>query len=490
MRTIKKILGFVLCCCSVMCYSQTDTIYNRYKHYYYTTWYDSCYAAGKDSDYADFLEPNNPCVGNYVSSAVIQGVYHHTNTPLEIIGVVGGLIKTEFTDTTRVPEYFMVFDDVDGEWVLVDSARWDTAEIKYMALETQNVFLEHRRDTIDGVVYLVDYHDTVRETKYMKICEAYFKSPITVNDSFLLGATSFNNVRPDDGEPGYDCADYIHEPTEYPTNFFSYCVRYSPIWTYHADYGGWGKGLNMDYNGYYYVMFPIIKVLDTFEIMGSSYDETQGTVEGSGQYIEHSTVVLTAIPNEGYKFTMWNDSVTTNPRTIIASQDTAFTAYFAPLEQYTVSVESNDPLQGTVSGGGTYYENTSVEIVAQPNEGYKFTMWNDSVTDNPRTIVVSQDTLFTAYFDTIGDSTISIVEAEMIENLFTLSPNPTAKDLQIHLNRSGNYTMVIYTSAGVEIKKQPISEPTTINCTELTPGTYIIKIYNDECAGVKSFVKQ
>ena len=488
---MKKILGFVLCCCSIMCYSQTDTIYNRYKHYYYTSWYDSCYAAGAHCNYADFLEPNNPCIGNYAPSAFIQGVYHHTNTPLEILGVVGGVIKTEFTDSTRVPEYFMVFDDIsNGEWTLIDSARWDTAEIKYMALETQSVSLEHRLDTIDGVVYLVDYYDTVRETKYMKICEAYFKSPITVNDSFLLGATSFNNVRPGDGEPGYDCADYIHEPTEYPTNFFSYCVRYSPIWTYHADYGGWGKGLNMDYNGYYYVMFPIIKVLDTFEIMGSSYDETQGTVEGSGEYIKNSRVALTAIPNEGYKFVMWNDSVTDNPRVFYAEQDTAFTAYFAPVEQYVVSVESSDLLQGTVSGGGTYYENTSVEIVAQPNEGYKFTMWNDSVTDNPRTIVVCQDTLFTAYFDTIGDSTISIVEAEMIENLFTLSPNPTAKDLQIHLNRSGNYTMEIYTSAGVEIKKQPISEPTTINCTELTPGIYIIKIYNDECVGVKSFVKQ
>jgi len=128
-----------------------------------------------------------------------------------------------------------------------------------------------------------------------------------------------------------------------------------------------------------------------------------------------------------------------------------------------------------------------VEISAEPtSELYRFVHWNDSITDNPRIIVLTQDTLFTAYFDT----DVSITEAEIIENLFTLSPNPTAKDLQIHLNRSGNYTMVIYTSAGVEIKKQPISEPTTINCTELTPGTYIIKIYNDECAGVKSFVKQ
>lgn len=468
-------------------YCQTDTIYNRYKHYYYTTWYDSCYAAGKDSDYADFLEPNNPCVGNYVSSAVIQGVYHHTNTPLEIIGVVGGLIKTEFTDTTRVPEYFMVFDDVDGEWVLVDSARWDTAEIKYMALETQNVFLEHRRDTIDGVVYLVDYHDTVRETKYMKICEAYFKEPITVSDSFLLGGSSFNNVRPPSGKPAYDCAGWVHEPTEYPSNFFSYCVRYSPIWLFHADYGGWSRGRGMDYNGYYYVMFPIIRMLDTFQIIGTSHNESQGTVEGSGEYIKNSRVELTAIAAEGYKFVMWNDSVTDNPRVFYASQDTTFTAYFAPLEQYTLRVVSNNPIYGTVTGGGVYNETTPVEISAEPtSELYRFVHWNDSVTDNPRIIVLTQDTLFTAYFDT----DVSITEAEIIENLFTLSPNPTAKDLQIHLNRSGNYTMVIYTSAGVEIKKQPISEPTTINCTELTPGTYIIKIYNDECAGVKSFVKQ
>ena len=487
MNKTKILLSVVLCFYSIMVYCQTDTIYNRYKHYYYTTWYDSCYATGAGCDYLGDLFPGNPCVGTYASSNYIQGVYHHTNTPLEIIGVVGGLIKTEFTDTTRVPEYFMVFDDVDGEWVLVDSARWDTAEIKYMALETQNVFLEHRRDTIDGVVYLVDYHDTVRETKYMKICEAYFKEPITVSDSFLLGGSSFNNVRPPSGKPAYDCAGWVHEPTEYPSNFFSYCVRYSPIWLFHADYGGWSRGRGMDYNGYYYVMFPIIRMLDTFQIIGTSHNESQGTVEGSGEYIKNSRVELTAIAAEGYKFVMWNDSVTDNPRVFYASQDTTFTAYFAPLEQYTLRVVSNNPIYGTVTGGGVYNETTPVEISAEPtSELYRFVHWNDSVTDNPRIIVLTQDTLFTAYFDT----DVSITEAEIIENLFTLSPNPTAKDLQIHLNRSGNYTMVIYTSAGVEIKKQPISEPTTINCTELTPGTYIIKIYNDECAGVKSFVKQ
>ena len=177
-------------------YSQTDTIYNRYKHYYYTSWYDSCYAAGVDCSYADDLEPGNPCIGNYVSNTAMWGVYHYTATPLQILGVAGAVIKTEFTDTTRLPEYFMVFDDVNGEWTLIDSARWDTATIKYMALETQVSTIAYRYDTIDGIIRVVDYYDTIRETKYAKICETYFKSPITVNDSFLLSATSFNNVRP------------------------------------------------------------------------------------------------------------------------------------------------------------------------------------------------------------------------------------------------------------------------------------------------------
>ena len=38
---------------------------------------------------------------------------------------------------------------------------------------------------------------------------------------------------------------------------------------------------------------------------------------------------LTAIPNEGYHFVLWNDGIKTNPRTIVLTQDTTFTAIFA-----------------------------------------------------------------------------------------------------------------------------------------------------------------
>ena len=484
MNKTKILLSAVLCFYSIMCYCQTDTIYNRYRHYYYTTWYDSCYAVGENCDYAGHLVSDNPCVGNYTGNNVVQGVYHYTNASLEIIGVVGGVIKTEFTDTTRVPEYFMVFDDVDGEWVLVDSARWDTAEIKYMALETQLTHLLYKTDTINGVDTVIEYYETTRETKYMKICEAYFKEPITVSDSFLLGGSSFNNVRPPYGKTPYDCAGFIHEPTEYSTNFYATCDRYSPDWVLYD--GNWLRARNGNYNSYYYVMFPIIRMLDTFQIIGTSHNESQGTVEGSGEYIKNSRVELTAIPTEGYKFVMWNDSVTDNPRVFYAEQDTAFTAFFAPAEQYVVSVESSDLLQGTVSGGGTYYENTSVEIVAQANEGYKFTMWNDSVTDNPRTIVVTQDTLFTAYFEI----KVGINEAENNTDLFTISPNPATNNLQINICEAGKYTMEIYSVNGTMVKQEQITQSSTIDVSALVPGNYFIKIYNATTTGIRAFVKQ
>ena len=470
------ILGF-----QTLVYSQTDTIYNRYRNYYYTSWYDSCYNAGAMCDlFTTYTDPNTS----------MRGVYHFTNQPIEIIGIAGGVVSTEFEDTTRVPEYFLLFDDINGNITFVDSARWDTAKYKVMGVETLLYPLVLRVDTINGVPYWVEYHDTVSETKYIKIVEAYFKSSIVINDSFYIAATSYNNINPGlDGVSYGEVYGFTHQATVYVAGVSApRCKRYNPQKYYYYERERWSGYTvpELNTNGSYEFLFPIIKILDTFEIMGSSYDETQGTVEGSGQYIEHSTVVLTTIANEGYKFTMWNDSVTTNPRTIIASRDTAFTAYFAPLEQYTVSVESNDPLQGTVSGGGTYYETTTAVLTATPNEGYKFTMWNDSVTDNPRNIVVSQDTLFTAYFEV----KIGINEAGNNAELFTISPNPTTNNLQISIGESGNYTMEIYSANGTMVRQEQINHSSTVDVSTLSAGNYFIKIYNGTTSGIRAFVKQ
>lgn len=65
-----------------------------------------------------------------------------------------------------------------------------------------------------------------------------------------------------------------------------------------------------------------------YTLTALSADETMGTVDGGGSWVENTEVTLTALPNEGYLFDHWNDNDTTNPRLVILTSDTTFTAYF------------------------------------------------------------------------------------------------------------------------------------------------------------------
>ncbi len=72
---------------------------------------------------------------------------------------------------------------------------------------------------------------------------------------------------------------------------------------------------------------------------------------------------------------------------------------------YTVTVTANNDAYGTVSGGGTYANGTTVTLTATANTGYRFVRWNDNNTDNPRDIVVTSDTTLTALFVPLSGQT-------------------------------------------------------------------------------------
>ncbi len=63
----------------------------------------------------------------------------------------------------------------------------------------------------------------------------------------------------------------------------------------------------------------------------------------------------------------------------------------------TVTVEY-DAAQGQVTGAGVYQIGDTVTLTAVPNDGYHFVQWSDGNTDNPRTLVLTQDTILTAEF--------------------------------------------------------------------------------------------
>ena len=138
--------------------------------------------------------------------------------------------------------------------------------------------------------------------------------------------------------------------------------------------------------------------IDQHTLSINSDNETMGGVTGFGTYDYNSSREISAEPNYGYHFTEWNDGVTDNPRMVNVLSDTLFTAYFDN-NDYVLTVESDSSVMGLVEGGDTYRYLDVATITAVPNYGYHFTHWNDGNTDNPRTVNILSDTLFTAYFD-------------------------------------------------------------------------------------------
>lgn len=126
-----------------------------------------------------------------------------------------------------------------------------------------------------------------------------------------------------------------------------------------------------------------------------------GTVDGAGTYLETATATFSTAPNTGYRFLRWSDGSTNLSRSIRLTQDTSLTAIYEAIPTYviTANVATGQSARGTVTGGGTYYENTTATLRAQANEGYRFKRWTDDVTDNPRTVTVTSNATFTAEFE-------------------------------------------------------------------------------------------
>ena len=124
-----------------------------------------------------------------------------------------------------------------------------------------------------------------------------------------------------------------------------------------------------------------------------------GSVHGGGTYPAGSSVEINAYPSMNSRFVKWSDNNTDNPRTIIMDSDKSLTAEFAIMQQFEIVVESADAGMGNAFGSGTYNEGDQIEITASAFSGYIFKRWNDNNTDNPRTITVTGNATYTAYFE-------------------------------------------------------------------------------------------
>ena len=150
----------------------------------------------------------------------------------------------------------------------------------------------------------------------------------------------------------------------------------------------------------------IATFVNQYTVTATPSNIIMGTVSGAGNYNSGDTAILQANAYSGYSFTQWSDGNKQNPRQIKVSGNVNLTATFAV--GATLTVVSNNTDWGTVSGGGGYGIGTNVQIQANPVSPHIFVEWNDGNTQNPRTITLSRDSIFTAIFNGVYTLTANV----------------------------------------------------------------------------------
>ncbi len=128
---------------------------------------------------------------------------------------------------------------------------------------------------------------------------------------------------------------------------------------------------------------------------------------------------------------------------------------FAKSPSYNLNVYYQGGL-GEVTGSGIYSDSSYVEIEAIPYQGYHFVQWNDSITDNPRTVQVLQDTTFTAQFMinqynvvvAVQDSTMGTVGGSGVYNY--------NDNVSIIANSNENHTFLYWLEADTLVSRDSI----------------------------------
>lgn len=137
----------------------------------------------------------------------------------------------------------------------------------------------------------------------------------------------------------------------------------------------------------------------TVEVTTDAMPALLGSVTGAGTYAIGDTVTLTATPAFNAHLVQWSNGDTASTISFVATQDTAFTAFFQ-LNPFTVTVVNNDSAMGyTIPAPGIYefYVGDTISAIANAFNGHHFVNWEatlgfltDTTSANPIFFVVDE----------------------------------------------------------------------------------------------------
>ena len=133
-----------------------------------------------------------------------------------------------------------------------------------------------------------------------------------------------------------------------------------------------------------------------------------GSVDpAGGEFAENSQVTVTAVPENGYKFSYWSGAISGNKNPVIITMDSdkSITAHFEVAPTYNLTVNNGN-------GSGAYTEGTVINISANtPPSGKQFSAWTGDISH-----LEDAGSAITSVFMPEGNITVSATYTDIPES--------------------------------------------------------------------------
>ena len=469
-----------------------DTVYfmARQPGYYYDNWWADRWLDTTDGGLRAYGQ---------------QGArYNYTERPLTVVGIAGTfMVMDSYTnsityDTMATQEYLLLYDATPDTYLMV-------AQVPI-----------HVRDSHRYAMIVTDYHYDAWATDHCCLATGdtsvviaplytyYFDMPVTVEDSFYIGHTY--NYQFLDGLPRYWFSSGALRGPQYDARFpIENCdstpCQHIPVQKYRFDFGGRTPEYVAYYDvGRYLMLFPLVvpspcgtvkelRVTDADsgrarlvwepDIQHVSWEVAwgpQGTPPDSCNILtcQEPSAMLDGIPADSH-YVAYVRGVCDHLDSIYYSDWSEGVDIFY-ISRHLVQVLANDPARGRVSGGGVYLIRDTATLSATPWTMYRFLQWSDGDINNPRQIVVTQDTLFTAIFV----SHDGIDHPDGTELPVQLLPNPANGMVRVIAPCRMTYIELIDAQGRLALSYQADGDTFLLDISRLTKGSYVVKVHSEQ----------
>ena len=111
--------------------------------------------------------------------------------------------------------------------------------------------------------------------------------------------------------------------------------------------------------------------------------------------------------------------------------------------KYTITVNVNDPIMGSATGGGIFEEGEEVVLTATANENYEFVEWSNGSTENPFIAPACMDATVTAIFQSKSGTGVEQTRTEQIDSSHKFIQNGS-----LYIEKNGQ----IYNAQGIKVQ--------------------------------------